>query len=750
MRTIFRLLILVLVLALVVSWAACSKQTPVAPKTNDGDDLGGPLEAIGIATEIAPVGKSGEGWGNNILWGYYEFLVNEDHTSVEMIPMRVNDMHINIRRFLEEAPCGNCLSLVSVNFTPDGYLEAYMRITHPFLALPNFTGFDVRLIFITDGSYAFPESGLITSKTELGDTVLVNADGYTNLFNTLDFAPGSQSMPLFEYQQGKLATPGDFSGTLNGFVCYQVDNERRHFPNGGSEIKKLVIKLGAGEFRMGYAINASWLPPNPNPPQNVPDDFSINANCIEPYDITSYLVEDGIVGNGYAHLRIELNDWQGIDTVDSVYVEAPDLHGGFKTADLIDSSATWGKYEMVLSNEKHAPPGDYNVLVIAESSDPDPHFGTVRAYRIITVAVVENPMEPIWPMFRHDPRHTGRSPFIGPRTDNVAWKYWTDDYYVLHSSPTIDHEGTVYLGGDDKDYYALYPDGTLKWRWDVGESWVDSSSCIDPYENMYIAIDGLSQSYGTVYKFSLDGVVEWEWQFTGWTESSPIIAADGTIVFGSRDDFVYAMNPDGTLKWQYKTGNDVRSSPAMDPFGVIYIGSHDHNLYAFNADGDILWTFPSSGPIFSSPCIDLDNRIYFGTMDNKVYCIDRFGNEVWHYDTGGSHISSGGLDEDLGVLYIGCDDNYFYAINLDGTLKWKFPATGNIRTCPVIDAEGYVYFRDRGPGWTVYCIDPDGNEVWKKNTESEYLYELSGSPSISNDGSLYIGCSGWAYCFRDE
>ena len=137
-------------------------------------------------------------------------------------------------------------------------------------------------------------------------------------------------------------------------------------------------------------------------------------------------------------------------------------------------------------------------------------------------------------------------------------------------------------------------------------------------------------------------------------------------------------------------------------------------------------------------------------MDNKVYCVDRWGNEVWHYNTTGSHISSPGLDEDLGVLYIGSDDYNFYAINLDGTLKWIFPCGGNIRTCPVIDAEGYIYIRDRGPGWKVYCIDPDGNEVWQMNTESEYLYELSGSPSISNDGSLYIGCSGWAYCFRDE
>lgn len=749
MRTALRVLILLSMIALIVCWAGCSRNHVLDPQ-GQGDEPAGSIEAVNTLAEAVPLGKSGANWGNNILWGYYEFLVSEDHTSIEPIPLRANDMHVNIRRFLEDSPCSTCLAFAGLSFTPEGYIDAKMRIMHPFLALENFTGFDVRLIFITDGSFTFPETGLRAAAAELGEAVLVNADGYTNLFNTLDFGPGSGGMPLFEYQQGKLAAPGDFSATLNGFKCYQVENERRYFPAGASETKSLIIDPPAGEFRFGYAINASWQPPNPNPPMNIPDDFSINANCIEPYEMKAYLVEDSIIGNGYAHLRIELNDWQGIDTVGSVYVEAPFFHGGFKDADLIESTATWGKYEMVLSNEKYAPEGEYRVLVIAESSDADPHFGTTKAYTIITVPVTVNPMEPIWPMFRHDPRHTGRSPYLGPRTNNVAWKYWTDDYYALHSSPTIDHTGTVYLGGDDKNYYAIYPDGTLKWKWDVGQSWVDSSSCIDPYGNMYIAIDGNSQSYGTVYKFSQDGVVDWEWEFTGWTESSPIIAADGTIVFGSRDDYVYAMNPDGTLKWKYKTGNDVRSSPAMDPYGMIYIGSHDQKLYAFNSDGDLSWTFASSGPIFSSPCIDLDNRIYFGTMDNKVYCIDRWGNEVWHYDTTGSHISSPGLDEDLGVLYIGSDDHKFYAINLDGTLKWTFPVGGNIRTCPAIDAEGYIYIRDRGPGWKVYCIDPDGNEVWQMNTESEYLYELSASPSISNDGSLYIGCSGWAYCFRDE
>ncbi len=749
MRNLPRLAILAIVIMIAVFGASCSRNAPVEPKESSGGDLGG-LEPANAVAKAVPVEKDGDSWGNNYLWGYYEFEVNAEHSAMTPIPLRTNQMHINIRRFLEESPCTQCIKIISMAPTAEGYLQVEIQIVHPFLAQAKYTGFDVRLIVIFDGSQIFPESGLRTSLAENGEAFLINADGYTNLFNTEDFAPGSNGLPMFEYQQGKFASAGNFSSTLNAFKNFHNETERHYFQPGGMDSEVLLIDPPDGLFRVGYAINASWKPPTVNPPNNIPGDFPIEANCIEPYEITAYTLEPAIVGNGYTHLRVEIKDWQGIDTVDSVYVEAPDFHGGFKDADMIDSSSNWAEYELSLSNEKHAPAGDYPVLIVAESSDADPTFGVMKAYRMINVSVLENPLEPIWPMFRHDARHTGHSPYVGPRTNNVAWKYWTDDYYVLHSSPTIAHDGTVYLGGDDKDYYALYPDGSLKWRWDVGQSWVDCSSCIDSEGNMYIAIDGNSSSYGTAYMFTQEGAVNWNYQITGWSESSPLIAADGTIIFGSRDHYVYALNNDGSLKWKYQTGSDVRSSPAMDPYGLIYIGSHDTNLYCFNSDGEIQWTFPSSGPIFSSPCIDLDNRIYFGTMDGKIYCIDQGGQEVWHYDTGGSHISSGGLDENLGVLYMGCDDHYFYALNLNGTLKWKYPVTGNIRTSPAIDAEGYIYIRDRGPGWTLSCLDPDGNLVWNKNTESEYLYEISASPSISNDGSLYIGCSGWAYCFRDE
>jgi glutamine amidotransferase-like uncharacterized protein len=61
-----------------------------------------------------------------------------------------------------------------------------------------------------------------------------------------------------------------------------------------------------------------------------------------------------------------------------------------------------------------------------------------------------------WPMFHHDPNHTGHTTSTGPVTNNVLWSY-TTGYYV-ESSPAVSN-GYVYIGSMD---YKVYAFGDLK------------------------------------------------------------------------------------------------------------------------------------------------------------------------------------------------------------------------------------------------------------------------------------------------
>ena len=70
--------------------------------------------------------------------------------------------------------------------------------------------------------------------------------------------------------------------------------------------------------------------------------------------------------------------------------------------------------------------------------------------------------------------------------------------------------------------------------------------------------------------------------------SSALVDARGAILFGSQDDRLYCLEPDGHLRWSVELGGDVDSSPTLAADGTIFVGSDDRKLYALRA--------PSGGP----------------------------------------------------------------------------------------------------------------------------------------------------------
>ena len=112
------------------------------------------------------------------------------------------------------------------------------------------------------------------------------------------------------------------------------------------------------------------------------------------------------------------------------------------------------------------------------------------------------------------------------------WVFKTGD--SVYSSPAIGSDGTIYVGSEDDNLYAINPDGSKKWAFRTRDD----------------------------------------------VDSSPAIGSDGTIYVGSYDNNLYAINPDGSKKWAFKTNGDVDSSPTIGSDRTIYIGSRDNNLYA--------------------------------------------------------------------------------------------------------------------------------------------------------------------------
>jgi len=172
----------------------------------------------------------------------------------------------------------------------------------------------------------------------------------------------------------------------------------------------------------------------------------------------------------------------------------------------------------------------------------------------------------------------------------------------IQSSPTVNTKDTadpaddiIYVGSDDFYVYALRPAARLadptgvggvnallgEWRFRTNGE-IESSPALDPDNGtIYIGSDD-----GNVWAINSNGTEKWRFPTGGNVESSPIVDLDGTIYIGSWDGRVYAINPDGTQKWFFPTGAQVPSSPALGQAGFIHIGSNDTNFYTISQFAD--------------------------------------------------------------------------------------------------------------------------------------------------------------------
>ncbi|MEM2175649.1 MAG: PQQ-binding-like beta-propeller repeat protein, partial [Candidatus Micrarchaeia archaeon] len=92
----------------------------------------------------------------------------------------------------------------------------------------------------------------------------------------------------------------------------------------------------------------------------------------------------------------------------------------------------------------------------------------------------------------------------------------------------------------------------------------------------------------------------------------------------------------------------------------------------------------------SSPAIGKDGTIYVGSWDNYLYAINPDGSLKWKFKTGDNVRSSPAIGKD-GTIYVGSYDNYLYAINPDGSLKWKFKTGSSVYSSPAIGKDGTIY-----------------------------------------------------------
>ncbi len=146
--------------------------------------------------------------------------------------------------------------------------------------------------------------------------------------------------------------------------------------------------------------------------------------------------------------------------------------------------------------------------------------------------------------------------------------------------------------------------------------------------------------------------------------------------------------------------------------------------------GTLKWSYAFNYEI-SSAAIGSDGTIYVGSYDKNIYAINPNGTLKWRYTVGGAITSSPAIGSD-GTIYVGSDDGNIYALNSSGTLKWNYMTGSTVYTTPAISSDGTIYVGDSA---NIRAINPDGTLKWNFIT----LVDNRSSPAIGSDGTIYVG-----------
>lgn len=226
----------------------------------------------------------------------------------------------------------------------------------------------------------------------------------------------------------------------------------------------------------------------------------------------------------------------------------------------------------------------------------------------------------------------------------------------------------------------------------------------------------------------------------------------------------YLVPDNEEIGWTYDFGNlgsnrVISSQAAVDSKGIIYVGVGEvgvnswGKLFAFYPNGEIKWEFSDLGsPPFTST-IGSSGTIYVPTYNRGIYALNPDGTEKWRFFVEGMTSIQGITIGNDGTIYFmvyvsGASNQYrFYALNPDGSEKWvKFgprggltiPAVGNDGTICVV-WQGFQSLTDQQRG-NLSAYDSDGVLKWSKALEF-----AASSPAIGPEGNIYINAGVHSY-----
>ncbi len=220
-------------------------------------------------------------------------------------------------------------------------------------------------------------------------------------------------------------------------------------------------------------------------------------------------------------------------------------------------------------------------------------------------------------------------------------------------SPVVAQDGTIFVSSYFATFYAINPDGTVKWQYDYPQAFSRSVPGIKYFDdgsyNVYFAFslvigselteDGEKVS-GKLFAFNSEGEKIWNvdsYSPIGGEFMTSVTVGDEAIYTMAIDDSVRSYNSlTGELLWSYESEYDVYSVWPLALYeDFIYAGGKSEILKLSAETGDLVWvyTVPDDMKVSNKIFVDGEGNVYaadgWPDTDIDVISVDSNGNLRW-------------------------------------------------------------------------------------------------------------------------
>ena len=173
-------------------------------------------------------------------------------------------------------------------------------------------------------------------------------------------------------------------------------------------------------------------------------------------------------------------------------------------------------------------------------------------------------------------QHLGPTPLVSAPV--TAGPNRGQDAIGSAASVTIGPDGTIYVGANNSNFYAIDANGQQKWLYEAERE--------------------------------LAGI---------WTTAA--LSPDASVLFfAANKGGLYALNTrDGALKWQFPIFASVYASPALDSRGTLYVAATVGHVFAVNStSGEMVADYNNTQAIWTAPSIRPDSTLVVGDRMGKI------------------------------------------------------------------------------------------------------------------------------------